>query len=99
MDTNSGEFVGLDRAEQWMKRIEVGQNVKILGEEFEVLGFKGRTMVVKLLSYGERLGIDALASAAPDLAGILAAVEAADPQDATAAETARHRKRMLDGKG
>lgn len=83
MDTNRGEFVGPDRAEQWMKRLAVGQNVKVLGEEFEVLEIGKRTLLLKLLSYEDRaLGRSSEA-----------------PEDAEAIESARHRDRMLAGKG
>ena len=54
MDTNSGEFVDDNHAEQWMKRVEVGQTIKILGEEFEITHIGRREMTVKLLSYQER---------------------------------------------
>jgi len=101
MDTNTGEFVGADRAQQWMKRVEVGQQLKILGEEFEVLEIGERTMVVKLLSFEERLGVDG------DLAGIIADAGRANEglaaeeqhrsnEELAADEQARHRRRMLN---
>lgn len=55
MDTNSGEFVEEDRAEQWMKRVEVGQTIKILGEEFEITKIDRREMTVKMFSFEDRL--------------------------------------------
>ena len=54
MNTNSGEFVDDSRAEQWMKRVEVGQVIKILEEEFEITSIGQREMTVKLLSFRER---------------------------------------------
>jgi hypothetical protein len=89
MDTNAGKFVGPDRAQQWMKRVEVGQQLKILGEEFEVLEIRDRTMVVKLLSFEERMGVGG------DLASIIADVERGN-EDLAMKEQARHRKEMLD---
>ena len=83
MDTNCGEFVDESRAEQWMKRVEVGQTIKILGEEFEITGISRREMTVKLLSYEDRM----LGS----LAGVC--------DEAALIESERHRKKMLSGKG
>jgi len=95
MDTDRGEFVGPDRAQQWMKRVEVGQQLKILGEGFEVLEINERTLVVKLLSFEERLGVGG------DLESILqnANSNAADELTASLTEQERHRRKMLSGRG
>jgi hypothetical protein len=92
MDTNSGEFVGLDRAQQWMTRVEVGQQLKILGEEFEVLEIGDRTMVVKLLSFEDRLGV-------PDLGDLIRDNEKRILESPESKEQARHRRKMLAGHG
>jgi len=54
MDTNAGEFVGEERAEAWMQRIEVGEIVKIKGEKLEVVRIEKREITLKLLSAYER---------------------------------------------
>ncbi len=54
MDSNAGEFVGDERAEAWMQRIQVGEIVKIKGEELEVVEIGRREITLKLLSRYER---------------------------------------------
>lgn len=55
MDSMSGQFVEEDRAEKWMARVEVGEIVKIKGEELEIVKIEGREMTLKLLSAEERM--------------------------------------------
>jgi hypothetical protein len=55
MNTNSGEFVEEARAEAWMKRLELGEPIKIKGEELEVVKIERREVTLKLLSVGERV--------------------------------------------
>ena len=64
MDTSRGEFVEDSRAEKWMKRLEVGQVVKVLEEEFEVKEISKRTILLQMLSAEDRFvrNFDALAS-------------------------------------
>lgn len=54
MDPMSGRFVEEERAEQWMARVEVGEVVKIKGEELEIVKIEGREMTLKLLSAEDR---------------------------------------------
>ena len=56
MDPNAGRFVEEAQAESWMQRIEVGEVVKIKGEEFEVLGFEGREIRLRMRSAEDRQG-------------------------------------------
>lgn len=56
MDTNAGQFVQEDRAEQWMQRLTVGEIVKIKDEELEVVKIEGRECTLKLRSAAERFG-------------------------------------------
>ncbi len=56
MDSNAGEFVGPDRAEAWMERLDVGEIVKIKGEELEVVKIEGREVTLKLRSWEDRFG-------------------------------------------
>lgn len=55
MDTNAGEFVEEKRAEAWMQRIEIGEVVKIKGEELEVVRIEKREITLKLLGQIERI--------------------------------------------
>lgn len=55
MDTNTGEFVDDSRAESWMQRIDVGEVIKIKGEELDVLRIDERTIVLKLLNASDRM--------------------------------------------
>ncbi len=89
MDTNRGEFVDESRSEQWMKRLEVGQIVKLMEEEFEVLEIGKRTVLLKLRSFEDR--------ALGQFAGLLQPPTKGD--DAVQIESDRHRKKMLAGKG
>ena len=54
MDTNAGEFVGEERAESWMQRIEIGEVVKIKGEELEVVMIGRHEITLKLLGQRDR---------------------------------------------
>ena len=88
MDSNAGEFVGEERAEDWMQRVAVGEIVKIKGEELEVMAIDKRTIVLKLLSAEDRFQ--------ERLSAIGTAVTA-DAEDlaAAAVECERQRKKML----
>lgn len=55
MDPNAGRFVDEDRAQKWMERVEVGEVVKIKGEELEIIEIGKRTLKLKLLSHNERM--------------------------------------------
>jgi len=57
MDTDSGRFLREDdeRVQSWMQRIEVGEIVKIKGEECRVESIGDRTITLGLLSRLERL--------------------------------------------
>ena len=83
MDTNAGEFVGEERAEAWMQRIEVGEVVKIKGEELEVLRIDERTIVLKLLSASDKLEKD------------LSGLSTMDYEDLAYSESNRQRENML----
>ncbi len=50
MDPMAGRFVEEDRAEKWMARVEIGEVVKIKGEELEIVEIGDRTLTLKLLS-------------------------------------------------
>jgi len=54
MNTDTGEFVGPDRAEAWMERLGIGEIVKIKGEELEVIRIEGREVTLKLRSWEDR---------------------------------------------
>ncbi len=54
MDTNTGEFVGPDRAEAWMERLGVGEIVKIKGEELEVVKIGRSEVTLELCSLEDR---------------------------------------------
>ncbi len=56
MNTDTGQFVEEDRAEQWMQRLTIGEIIKIKGEELEVVKIEGRECTLKLLSAAERFG-------------------------------------------
>lgn len=55
MNPQTGQFVQEDRAEAWMQRVEVGEVVKIKGEELEIIEIKGREIKLKLLSTEDRM--------------------------------------------
>lgn len=55
MDTNAGEFVEEERAERWMQRLQVGEIVKIKGEELQVVSTDKREVTLRLLSAADRL--------------------------------------------
>ena len=82
MNSNTGEFVDEERAESWMQRIEVGETIKIKGEELEVVRIGDREITLKLLSHAERLtrGVPTFAQ----------------EEDAAVLEIKRQRKKMLD---
>jgi len=54
MDTDSGRFVDDNQSQAWMKRIAVGEIIKIKDEELEVIEIGERTIKLKLLSFDER---------------------------------------------
>jgi hypothetical protein len=54
MNPSSGEFIDVDRAENWMQRIYVGEVIKIKGEECEVVTIGRREITLKLLSTTDR---------------------------------------------
>lgn len=56
MNPQTGQFVQEDRAEQWMQRVEVGEIVKIKGEELEIVEIEDRHIKLKLLSVRDRIG-------------------------------------------
>lgn len=85
MDTNAGEFVGEERAEAWMQRIEVGEIVKIKGEKLEVVRIEKREITLKLLSAYERT-----------MRGF---ATFAEEEDAAAREIQRQREKMLKRQG
>ena len=89
MDPNAGRFIEEGRAGAWMERIAVGEIVKIKGEEFEVLGFNDRKIVLKLLSaedrFQERLSATGTAAAMPGFEELID----------TISECERQRKKML----
>ncbi len=55
MNPQTGQFVQEDRAEQWMQRVEIGEVVKIKGEELEIVEIEGRHIKLKLLSAEDRM--------------------------------------------
>ena len=55
MDPNSGRFVEEQYAESWMQRIEIGETIKIKGEECEVTAIGDRHITLRLLSADERM--------------------------------------------
>ena len=55
MDANSGRFVDDAEAGPWMPRFEIGEVIKVKGEEFEVERIEERQLVLKPLSFMERL--------------------------------------------
>ena len=56
VDTDSGRFVDDAHAQKWMKRIALGEIVKVKDEEMEVVAIRERTITLKLLSFEERFG-------------------------------------------
>lgn len=54
MDTERGRFVEEQDAERWMKRLGVGETVKVKDVEFEVMEIGDRRLVLKLLSARDR---------------------------------------------
>ena len=83
MDTNAGEFVDEQRSESWMQRIEVGEVIKIKGEELEVLKINERTIVLKLLSASDKVK------------RALSGMSIATYEDLADAESERQRENML----
>jgi len=81
MDPNAGRFIEEERAEAWMARIEVGETIKIKGEELEVVEIGDRTVTLKLLSFEERMS-----RGLPSFA---------DQEDAASREIERQLKKML----
>jgi len=81
MDTNSAEFVGEERAEAWMQRIEVGEVIKIKGEDLEVVRIEKREITLKLLSAYERT--------------VRGFATFAEEEDTAAREIQRQREKML----
>ena len=55
MDTNSGRFVEEENADRWMQRLEVGETIKIKGEELRVVEISGRRVTLELKSATERM--------------------------------------------
>lgn len=63
MDTNSGRFVEESSAERWMKRVSVGETLKIKTEEVVIVaigpdtnrGLSDREMIVALKSATDRM--------------------------------------------
>ena len=82
MDPNAGRFIEEECAENWMARIEVGETIKIKGEELEVTEIGDRTVTLKLLSHDERMS-----RGLPSFA---------DREDAASREIHRQRKKMLE---
>ena len=54
MDPNAGRFVPEEDAASWMPRFEVGEVLKVKGEEFEVQRIEERALILKPLSLIER---------------------------------------------
>ena len=54
MDPNVGRFIEEENAEKWMETLEIGEIVKIKGEELEVAEIGDRTVTFKLRSAMER---------------------------------------------
>lgn len=54
MDTNQGRFVEEEQAESWMQRIQVGEIIKIKGEECRVEAIGSHIVTLKLLNPSER---------------------------------------------
>lgn len=55
MNPQTGMFVQEDRAEKWMQRVEVGEIVKIKGEELEIVEIEDRHIKLRLLSVEDRV--------------------------------------------
>ena len=55
MDTNSGRFIEEQNAESWMQRIEVGEIIKIKGEELRVVSIESRRITLELMSAEDRI--------------------------------------------
>lgn len=64
MDTNKGRFLEEDdkRIEAWMKRISVGEIIKIKDKEYEVVEINDREIKLKLLSFQEQMSREFAAS-------------------------------------
>jgi len=54
MDTETGQFVAENKAEAWMKRIQMHEIVEIKGAVLEVVSIGRREITLKLLSRDER---------------------------------------------
>ncbi len=55
MDANAGRFIEEQTAEAWMQRIEVGEVVKIKGEELRVVSIEDRRITLELMSAEDRV--------------------------------------------
>ena len=55
MDTNAGRFVEEESAEKWMQRIEVGEIIKLKGEDCRVVRIGERQVVLELMSATDRI--------------------------------------------
>ena len=64
MDTNAGRFVEEKSAEAWMQRVEVGEVVKIKGEELRIVVIEDRRITLELLSADDRMRTEAEARSA-----------------------------------
>ena len=47
MDPNAGKFVSDEEAAEWMTRFDVGETVKVKGEEFEIEAIEERRLVLR----------------------------------------------------
>ena len=54
MDPEAGRFIDGDMAPSWMPRFEVGEVIKVKGEEFEVEGIEERRLILKPMNFEER---------------------------------------------
>lgn len=55
MNTETGEFVELDRAEKWMEKLAIDEIVMIKGGYLTVVKIQGREVTLKLLSAEDRV--------------------------------------------
>ena len=54
MNTDTGEFVEDSKAEKWMQRLDIGEVVKLKGEECEVVAIEDREVRLKLMNSEDR---------------------------------------------
>ena len=54
MNTDTGRFVDERDAKSWMQRIEVGETIKLKGEECKVISIGDRRVTLELLSSDDR---------------------------------------------